>query len=177
MLNYFLGGGKVTLLFESLLLELLEDLATHDGVTVKGNRVCYTPELVEAARKQVPLDDTNYACSKAGDDRFRLVPPFSPFDVIDFDSGDKRPAEDRYVIDGDWRSDPHNTYVESNPFGELNSIIEVNPQALEIATALDEERQVSGPRGLMHGIPVVLKANIDTADQMTRIEAALGRAG
>ncbi len=48
----------------------------------------------------------------------------------------------------------------------LNAIIEVNPQALEIATALDEERQASGPRGPMHGIPVVLKANIDTADEI-----------
>lgn len=80
--------------------ELVRELAEHDGVTVKGKRVCYAPELVEAARKQVPLEDTNYACSKAGDDQFRMVPPFSPFDVIDFDSGVKRPAEDRDVIDG-----------------------------------------------------------------------------
>jgi amidase len=48
----------------------------------------------------------------------------------------------------------------------LNSIIELNPDALEIARALDEEWQKSGPRGPMHGIPVVLKANIDTADRM-----------
>src|SRR5262249_35417548 len=31
----------------------------------------------------------------------------------------------RYVIDGTWRNDPHNPYVETNPFGDLNSIIEV----------------------------------------------------
>ena len=49
---------------------------------------------------------------------------------------------------------------------KLNSIIELNPDALSIARALDEEWQRSGPRGPMHGIPVVLKANIDTADQM-----------
>ena len=49
---------------------------------------------------------------------------------------------------------------------KLNSIIEVNPEAIEIAAALDVERQASGPRGPMHGIPVVLKANIDTADLM-----------
>lgn len=48
----------------------------------------------------------------------------------------------------------------------LNSIIELNPDALSIARSLDEERQTSGPRGPLHGIPVVLKANIDTADQM-----------
>jgi len=49
---------------------------------------------------------------------------------------------------------------------KLNSIIELNPDAISIARALDEEWRRSGPRGLMHGIPVVLKANIDTADQM-----------
>jgi len=49
---------------------------------------------------------------------------------------------------------------------QLNSIIEVNPDALRIARALDAEWQSSGPRGPLHGIPVVLKANIDTADQM-----------
>ena len=48
----------------------------------------------------------------------------------------------------------------------LNSIIEINPDALRIARALDEEWKASGPRGPMHGIPVILKANIDTADQM-----------
>jgi amidase len=48
----------------------------------------------------------------------------------------------------------------------LNSIVEINPDALAIARSLDEEWQRSGPRGPMHGIPVVLKANIDTADRM-----------
>ncbi len=49
---------------------------------------------------------------------------------------------------------------------QLNAIIEINPDALQIARALDEERRRSGPRGPMHGIPVILKANIDTADRM-----------
>jgi len=48
----------------------------------------------------------------------------------------------------------------------LNSIIEINPDALKIARALDKEWKTSGPRGPMHGIPVILKANIGTADQM-----------
>ncbi|MDH3431779.1 MAG: amidase [Gammaproteobacteria bacterium] len=60
---------------------------------------------------------------------------------------------------------------------ELNAIIEVNPQALDIATALDEERQVQGSRGPMHGIPVILKANIDTADQMSTTAGSLAMAG
>ena len=59
----------------------------------------------------------------------------------------------------------------------LNSIIELNPQALEIAAALDRERKVSGPRGPMHGIPVVLKANIDTADEMETTAGSLALKG
>jgi len=60
---------------------------------------------------------------------------------------------------------------------KLNSIIEINPQALEIASALDAERQASGPRGPMHGIPVVLKANIDTADEMETTAGSLALKG
>lgn len=59
----------------------------------------------------------------------------------------------------------------------LNSIIEINPQAIEIATALDVERQTSGSRGPMHGVPVVLKANIDTADQMETTAGSLALKG
>ncbi len=49
----------------------------------------------------------------------------------------------------------------------LRCIIETNPQALEIARALDQERREKGSRGPLHGIPVVLKDNIDTSDRMT----------
>jgi len=48
----------------------------------------------------------------------------------------------------------------------VNAIIELNPDALSIAAALDEERKIKGPRGPMHGVPVLIKDNIDTADKM-----------
>lgn len=48
----------------------------------------------------------------------------------------------------------------------LRAVLEVNPEALTIARALDEERRQKGPRGPLHGIPILLKDNIDTADQM-----------
>jgi amidase len=67
------------------------------------------------------------------------------------------------------------TLDESGP--ALNSIIEVNPDALAIARALDKERRESGPRGPLHGIPVVLKANIDTADKMETTAGSLALAG
>ena len=49
--------------------------------------------------------------------------------------------------------------------------------AMEIAAALDTERQENGPRGPMHGIPVILKANIDTADQMETTAGSLALKG
>ncbi|WP_096155517.1 MULTISPECIES: amidase family protein [Bacillus] len=48
----------------------------------------------------------------------------------------------------------------------INSILEVNPDAVQIAESLDVERVCSGARGPLHGIPVLLKDNIDTADKM-----------
>lgn len=48
----------------------------------------------------------------------------------------------------------------------LNAVIEVNPEALDIAEMLDAERKSSGARGPMHGLPVLIKDNIDTADKM-----------
>jgi amidase len=47
----------------------------------------------------------------------------------------------------------------------LHSIIEINPDALSIAQALDDERQGGHTRGPLHGIPILLKDNIDTADK------------
>lgn len=48
----------------------------------------------------------------------------------------------------------------------LRAFIEVNPEALEIADALDKERSEKGVRGPLHGIPVAVKDNIGTADRM-----------
>lgn len=49
---------------------------------------------------------------------------------------------------------------------KVNSILEINPDAIFIAEALDHERKCTGPRGPLHGIPVLLKDNIDTKDSM-----------
>ena len=56
---------------------------------------------------------------------------------------------------------------------ELNSIIEVNPDAVQIAERLDKERKAGKVRGPLHGIPVVLKDNIDTADRMKTTAGSL----
>ncbi|HSD68335.1 MAG TPA: amidase [Woeseiaceae bacterium] len=59
----------------------------------------------------------------------------------------------------------------------LRAVIEVNPDALQIAEELDRERRTSGPRGPLHGIPVLLKANIDTGDRMVTSAGSLALSG
>lgn len=55
----------------------------------------------------------------------------------------------------------------------VNSIIEVNPDALAIAAQMDRERRAGKMRGPLHGIPVVIKDNIDTADKMKTTAGSL----
>ncbi|MDX6497019.1 MAG: amidase [Blastocatellia bacterium] len=59
----------------------------------------------------------------------------------------------------------------------INSVIELNPDALSIANDLDKERKAKGPRGPLHGIPVLIKDNIDTHDRMTTTAGSLALGG
>jgi amidase len=59
----------------------------------------------------------------------------------------------------------------------LRAIIETNPEALSIADRLDGERAAGSVRGPLHGIPIVIKDNIDTADRMFTTAGALALAG
>src|ERR1700683_4290345 len=59
----------------------------------------------------------------------------------------------------------------------LNSVIELNPDALSIAASLDAERQAKGVRGPLHGIPILIKDNIDTADRMMTTAGSLALEG
>jgi amidase len=59
----------------------------------------------------------------------------------------------------------------------LNSVIELNPDALSIADALDKERKNGKIRGPLHGIPVLIKDNIDTGDGMMTTAGSLALEG
>ena len=59
----------------------------------------------------------------------------------------------------------------------LNSVIETNPDALAIADARDAERRAGTVRGPLHGIPVLIKDNIDSADQMQTTAGSLALVG
>lgn len=60
---------------------------------------------------------------------------------------------------------------------KLNSVIEINPDALSIAKTMDEERKAGKTRGPLHGIPVLIKDNIGTADKMQTTAGSLAMEG
>jgi len=59
----------------------------------------------------------------------------------------------------------------------VNAVIQINPDALQIADALDKERRTNKPRGPLHGIPVLIKDNIGTADRMMTTAGSLALLG
>ena len=60
---------------------------------------------------------------------------------------------------------------------ELNAVIELNPDALKIARQMDEERKTGNIRGALHGIPILIKDNIDTGDRMQTTAGSLALVG
>src|SRR5487761_1925741 len=60
---------------------------------------------------------------------------------------------------------------------KIHSVMELNPDAAAIAAALDRERKQKGPRGPLHGIPNLIKDNIDTADKMQTAAGSLALVG
>ena len=68
-------------------------------------------------------------------------------------------------------------YVLDRDGPKLNSVLEINPDALRIAEELDRERAATGPRGPLHGIPILLKENIATTDSMQTTAGSLALLG
>ena len=60
---------------------------------------------------------------------------------------------------------------------DLHAVLELNPDASAIADALDAERRKSGPRGPLHGIPILIKDNVATADKMETTAGSLALVG
>ncbi|MFN2135386.1 MAG: amidase family protein, partial [Candidatus Promineifilaceae bacterium] len=59
----------------------------------------------------------------------------------------------------------------------LNAVLELNPEAEAIGAALDKERRAGRVRGPLHGMPILIKGNIDTADRMTTTAGSLALEG
>jgi amidase len=67
--------------------------------------------------------------------------------------------------------------IVDNDKRTINAVLETNPDALAIADELDRELKAKGPRGPLHGIPVLIKDNIDTADKMMTTAGSLALLG
>lgn len=67
--------------------------------------------------------------------------------------------------------------IEDIDKGTVNAIIELNPDAMSIAEDLDREYKAKGPSGQLHGIPVLIKDNIATADRMETTAGSLALVG
>jgi amidase len=92
-----------------------------------------------------------------------------PFDVIEASVGQLQQALTAGALSAKKLTELYLARIKAiDKFGpSLNAVIELNPDALMIAEALDLERAKKGPRGPLHGIPVLLKDNIATADKMS----------
>jgi len=75
----------------------------------------------------------------------------------------------------EWYLERIASFDKSGP--KVNAVIELNPDALSIADALDRESGAKGRRGPLHGVPVLIKDNIDTADRMTTTAGSLALEG
>ncbi|RYY58360.1 MAG: amidase [Chitinophagaceae bacterium] len=115
--------------------------------------------------KQAPMPDTS-----AGADKFELAELSIDQLQQAMDSG--KYTSEQLVTLYFQRMDAIDT---SGP--RLGSVIERNPDALKIATAMDAERKAGKKRGPLHGIPVMVKDNIDTGDQMQTTAGSLALVG
>jgi len=120
------------------------------------------------------------------------LPAFAPGDAADQPAPDVKPFELDEMTLADLQAGMKSGQFTARSLAEkylqriaeidqrgpaLNSIIELNPDALSIAEALDAERKAQGPRGPLHGIPVLIKDNIGTADRMMTTAGSLALLG
>jgi amidase len=103
-------------------------------------------------------------------------PDFSDFDLNEFDVDELQRKMESGELTAEAICQKYLARIEQvDPV--LKAVIERNPDALEIARNLDEERNNGKVRGLLHGIPVMIKDNIDTGDKMQTTAGSLALAG
>lgn len=110
--------------------------------------------------------------------------PAPPFDVAAFELEETTIADLQTAMTAGRMTARSITQAYLNRIEELDRkgpalghVIETNPDALSIADSLDAERKAGRVRGPLHGIPILIKDNIDTADRMTTTAGSLALAG
>ncbi|MGH9457679.1 MAG: amidase [Thermoanaerobaculia bacterium] len=105
-------------------------------------------------------------------------PRLRPFDLDEANIGDLQAA----MSEGRWSAreiaEMYLRRIDEVDGGlGVNSILEINPDAIRIATERDEERRQGRVRGPLHGVPIVVKDNLDTADRMMTTAGSLALMG
>jgi amidase len=102
-------------------------------------------------------------------------PDLQPFDLEEATIADLQAAMQAGTLTAESVADKYLARIEEvDKRGPgLNAVIEINPDARGIAAALDAERRVKGPRGPLHGIPILIKDNIATRDRMSTTAGSL----
>ena len=126
--------------------------------------------MSSAACSDAPSDATGSGAGEA------QIPPFE-FDEVTVDDLQRMMESGEHTARSITQAYIDRIEAMDRQGPELRSMIEVNPDALEIADQLDAERRAGGPRGPLHGIPVALKDNLDTHDRMTTTAGSLALEG
>lgn len=107
-----------------------------------------------------------YACESSSTTSTATPPANFPYEEMTIDQMQAGFAEGTFTIEAVVQAYLSRIEALDQAGPNINSIIELNPDALAIAQALDKERKDGQLRGALHGIPIVLKDNIDTHDKM-----------
>ena len=119
------------------------------------------------------------AGARAGTSPAAVPPSVPPFELDELTIGDLQSRMSSGVLSARSTAEMYLHRIEEvDKHGPaVNSVIELNPDALAIAGALDKERKEKGPRGPLHGIPILIKDNVDTADRMQTTAGSLALMG
>lgn len=107
-----------------------------------------------------------YACESSITTSTTTTPTTFPYEEMTIDQMQAGFAEGKFTIEEVVQAYLGRIETLDQAGPQINSIIEVNPDAMAIAQTLDKEREDGQQRGPLHGIPIVLKDNIDTHDKM-----------
>ena len=144
------------------------DRRTFIGTTAAGGAGLAMTSACAPSASDSPVDSSGQAAGE--------IPPFE-FDEVTVDDLQRMMESGEHTARSITQAYIERIEAMDRQGPELRSMIEINPDALEIADDLDAERRASGPRGPLHGIPVALKDNLDTHDRMTTTAGSLALEG
>ena len=124
-----------------------------------------------AARELSTAGPANAAASGAA------APAIKPFELDEITIADLQDGMKSGKFTASLLVEKYTARINEIDKATVNSVLELNPDALSIAAALDQERKAKGPRGPLHGIPVLIKDNIATGDRMMTTAGSLALVG